>query len=184
MSFILIAHRGISSEAPENTLTAFVLALDRGFPFIELDVHLTSDNIPVVIHDDTVNRTKNGSGFVTSKTLDEIKSLDAGHNSDFTDSDSIVLIPTLKGVLIRYRSKTHIYIEVKSKQIESSKLIAQLVQDTGWSEDSQSGPNEIPGVTIISFHLNQIVESLKFMPHIRHGLLRIWPSLDDIKIAK
>ena len=184
MNFTLISHRGISSEAPENTFPAFDLALNRGFPFIELDVHLTSDNVPVVIHDDTVDRTTNGSGYVASKTLDEIESLDAGHNSDFTCGDSIVVVPTLKEVLTRYHNKAHIYIEVKSEQIELSQLIAQLVKDTGWHEDSQGGPSEVPGLTIISFHLNQIIESLKIMPQFRHGLLRMRSSVDDIQLIR
>ena len=55
MPFTLIAHRGYSDLAPENTLPAFDLALERGYPQLELDVQLTRDGIPVIIHDDTLN---------------------------------------------------------------------------------------------------------------------------------
>ncbi|MED5428655.1 MAG: glycerophosphodiester phosphodiesterase family protein, partial [Chloroflexota bacterium] len=62
---INIAHRGASSYAPENTLSSFDLALDMGITDIELDVHFTKDNSIVVIHDDTVDRTTNGVGYVS-----------------------------------------------------------------------------------------------------------------------
>jgi glycerophosphoryl diester phosphodiesterase len=76
--FTLIAHRGFSSSAPENTIAAFDLAIDEGFDNIELDAHLSADGVPVVIHDDTLDRTTNGSGPVSSLTLAELRDLDAG----------------------------------------------------------------------------------------------------------
>ena len=76
--FMVIAHRGASSDAPENTLAAFDLAIQMGVTHIELDVHCTLDGHVVVIHDETVNRTTNGSGPVTSHTLAALQRLDAG----------------------------------------------------------------------------------------------------------
>src|SRR5262245_46332535 len=76
--FLVIAHRGASSYAPENTLAAFDLALQMGVRHIELDVHLSRDGHLVVIHDDTVDRTTNGSGPVVHYTLAELQALDAG----------------------------------------------------------------------------------------------------------
>jgi glycerophosphoryl diester phosphodiesterase len=64
--FLIIAHRGASSYAPENTMAAFDLALQMGASHLELDVHLTRDDHLVVIHDDTVDRTTNGTGPVIS----------------------------------------------------------------------------------------------------------------------
>ena len=61
---LIIAHRGASGEAPENTLAAFELALRQGAGGIELDVHLSSDGIPVVIHDPRLSRTTSGKGWV------------------------------------------------------------------------------------------------------------------------
>ncbi len=74
----MIAHRGFSSRAPENTIAAFDLAIDAGFDNIELDVHLSADGVPVVIHDDALDRTTDGSGQVSSLTLPELRALDAG----------------------------------------------------------------------------------------------------------
>ncbi|MEK5493211.1 glycerophosphodiester phosphodiesterase family protein [Paenibacillus sp. FSL R7-0297] len=73
-----IAHRGASGYAPENTIPAFELAREMDSDSIELDIHLTKDQIPVVIHDDTVNRTTNSKGYVRNMTLEQIKQLDAG----------------------------------------------------------------------------------------------------------
>lgn len=72
----IIAHRGSKSTRPENTLTAFREALHVGSDGIELDVHLSSDGEVVVIHDETVDRTTNGTGLVSELTLQELKSLD------------------------------------------------------------------------------------------------------------
>jgi glycerophosphoryl diester phosphodiesterase len=75
---LIIAHRGASAAAPENTLAAFRLAKTQGAHGIEFDVQLSADGIPVVIHDDTVDRTTNGRGRVTDLTLAQLQSLDAG----------------------------------------------------------------------------------------------------------
>ena len=75
---VVIAHRGESSGAPENTLSAFKAALASGTNGIEFDVHLTKDGHPVVIHDATVDRCTDGTGTVLDMTLEQLKALDAG----------------------------------------------------------------------------------------------------------
>ncbi len=75
---LILAHRGASAYAPENTLAAFHLARELGADGIELDVQLTRDKVPVVIHDDTVARTTDGHGRVCDLTIAEIARLDAG----------------------------------------------------------------------------------------------------------
>lgn len=75
---LLFAHRGASADAPENTIAAFNLARRQNADGIELDVQLTRDRVPVVIHDDTVDRTTNGHGAVQEMTVLELKQLDAG----------------------------------------------------------------------------------------------------------
>jgi glycerophosphoryl diester phosphodiesterase len=75
---IVSAHRGASGYAPENTLAAFRLAHKLGADMVEFDVHLTADDRLVVLHDDTLDRTTNGSGYVRDHTSDEIAQLDAG----------------------------------------------------------------------------------------------------------
>jgi glycerophosphoryl diester phosphodiesterase len=76
-SFKVYGHRGMVQQYPENTMAAFKACVDAGIS-IELDVYLTKDGVPVVIHDATVDRTTNGSGSVDRLTLREIKKLDAG----------------------------------------------------------------------------------------------------------
>ena len=75
---LVLAHRGYSSRAPENTMAAFRLALEAGADGLELDVQLTRDGEAVVIHDFTLDRTTDGSGFVAQYTLAELRQFDAG----------------------------------------------------------------------------------------------------------
>ncbi len=75
---IIAAHRGFAARAPENTMAAFRQAAEFGCLWIETDVQLSADGVPVLIHDETVNRTTNGSGKVTDLTLRELRALDAG----------------------------------------------------------------------------------------------------------
>jgi glycerophosphoryl diester phosphodiesterase len=91
------AHRGFSGNYPENTIPAFKAALNLGVQGLEFDVHLTKDGEVVVIHDDTVDRTTNGSGRVADLTLRELKSLDAG--SWFHPRFRNTQIPSLTEVL-------------------------------------------------------------------------------------
>lgn len=87
---LVIAHRGASAYAPENTLAAFRLAMEQGADGAELDVTLSADGAVVVIHDDTVDRTTNGTGRVATMTLAALRALDAGKGER---------IPTLAEVL-------------------------------------------------------------------------------------
>ena len=76
----VIGHRGAAGEAPENTLPSFERALAGGAAILESDVHLTRDAIPVLLHDDAVERTTEGRGRVAELTLGELQALDAGHH--------------------------------------------------------------------------------------------------------
>ena len=75
---LVIAHRGASSDAPENTIAAFELALEQGADALEMDIHLSKDGHPVVIHDFTLERTTDGVGPVSARTVRELKRLDGG----------------------------------------------------------------------------------------------------------
>lgn len=101
----IIAHRGASADAPENTMAAFQLAFDQGADGIELDVMLSKDKQLVVIHDDTLDRTTNGSGRVRDLTLAQLHALDAGMGEQ---------IPTLKQVLDAFGGQMLINIELKN----------------------------------------------------------------------
>src|SRR5690625_3893155 len=76
---LVIAHRGGLAHAPEGTLEAFRYSDELGVDILEYDVHITSDNHLVVIHDSSVDRTTDGSGLVNELTLEEIQTLDAGY---------------------------------------------------------------------------------------------------------
>lgn len=93
----IYAHRGASRYAPENTLAAFQKSVKFGADAIELDVRLSKDNVPVVIHDATINRTSNGKGFVHELTLKQLKTYDFG--SSFSKTYAGEPIPTLEEVL-------------------------------------------------------------------------------------
>jgi glycerophosphoryl diester phosphodiesterase len=92
-SAFVAGHRGDRAEAPENTIPALQAALDSGMEFVETDIQLSADGVPVIIHDLTVDRTTNGTGAVEDLTLAELKSLDAG--SWFDPAFAGTTIPTL-----------------------------------------------------------------------------------------
>ena len=112
-NFMNIAHRGASSYAPENTFAAYDKALAMGVDHVELDVHYTSDGHIVVIHDDQVDRTTNGSGRVSDHTLAQLRSLDAG--SWFGLQDTGERIRSLGEVLEHYKGRLYIHLEVKAR---------------------------------------------------------------------
>jgi len=90
----LASHRGDRVEAPENTLPAFAAGIAAGARFLETDVRLTSDGVPVLLHDETVDRTTSGTGPVAELTLDELRGLDAG--SWFSPEFAGTRVPTLE----------------------------------------------------------------------------------------
>ena len=90
----VIGHRGAAAYAPENTLEGIHTAADMGVEWVELDVKLTKDDVPIIFHDDDLARTTNGSGLVAETTYEEIRQLEAG--SWFADSFSGIKIPTLE----------------------------------------------------------------------------------------
>ena len=109
---MVIAHRGFSGEAPENTLAAFQKAIEVGSDMLELDIHLTKDHEAVVIHDGTLERTTDGQGKVADFTLKELKKLDAGFR--FSPQFSGERIPTLKEVLELAQGRVLVNIEIKN----------------------------------------------------------------------
>lgn len=113
---IITAHRGASSLAPENTLAAVQKALELGVPWIEVDVHRTRDRVLVVLHDETVDRTTNGTGPINQLTYAEVAKLDAG--SWFSPEFSGEPIPTLEEVLLACRGQATVLIELKGTLTE------------------------------------------------------------------
>jgi glycerophosphoryl diester phosphodiesterase len=109
---MVVAHRGFSGAAPENTLAAFRKAIEVGSDMIELDIQLSKDGKIVVIHDETLERTTNGRGRVADLTFREIRDLDAG--SWFNAQFSGEKIPTLQEVLELAKGKVLVNIEIKN----------------------------------------------------------------------
>jgi glycerophosphoryl diester phosphodiesterase len=107
----VIAHRGASAHAPENTIAAFELAIEQGADGIELDVHLSRDDQPVVIHDFTLDRTTDGSGAVRDRSVRELKRLDAGSWRAVPFRGQ--RIQTLQEVFERFRNRTRFWVELK-----------------------------------------------------------------------
>ncbi len=108
---LVVAHRGASGLAPENTMAAFALAVRRGAGMIELDVQRTADGVLVVIHDTTLRRTTNGRGRVAQRTFADLSALDAG--SWFAPRFAHERIPRLLDVLKFLHGKAYVNIELK-----------------------------------------------------------------------
>jgi glycerophosphoryl diester phosphodiesterase len=121
-----LAHRGASHEAPANTLAAFLLAQELGADGIELDVQLSRDGKLVVIHDGTVDATTDGHGPVRTKTLAELKALDAG--SWFDPVFAGQRIPTLQEVVDAVDQRLLINIELKTESGKDDGLASAVVR--------------------------------------------------------
>jgi glycerophosphoryl diester phosphodiesterase len=112
----VFAHRGGCALGPENTIAAFDLGMSTGADGLELDVHLSSDGVVVVHHDNTLDRTTNGSGPIAARTARELERLDAGYwfiqGQQYPFRGLGIGVPTLRDVLARYRGVPTI-IEIK-----------------------------------------------------------------------
>ena len=114
----VIAHRGASAYAPENTIAAFGLAHEMGADWFELDCTLTRDDEIIVIHDDTVDRTTDGTGRVVELTLEDLKKLDAGTWKDPKYAGE--RLPTLLESLNFARDRIGVYIEIKDSDDDTA----------------------------------------------------------------
>jgi glycerophosphoryl diester phosphodiesterase len=159
----LFAHRGFSGKYPENTLLAFRKAAELDVFGVEFDVHLTKDDQLVVIHDETINRTSNGTGFVKDMTLEELRQYDYG--SWFGEQFAGEKIPTLKEVFTVFKGTEHILnIEIKSDVFEYEgieQLISEEIDAFGWHER----------IIISSFNHESIQRFHQLQPIVQTGVL-------------
>ena len=146
----IVGHRGACGYAPENTLRSFAKAIELGCDRAELDVHVSLDQVPVVIHDDTVERTTNGKGLVRSLTVSQLRALDAGEGEK---------IPTLREVMDLCRKKISLQIELKGKT--SPPLVADLVEND-WG---------LENLVITSFDLSLLTQFAALLRAVPLGLL-------------
>jgi len=158
---LVIAHRGASGNAPENTMAAFRKAVALGATFVETDLQLSRDARFVAIHDATVNRTTNGQGAVHDMTLAELRKLDAG--SWFGSEFAGERIPTLEEIF-EFSKKNDVvfYLEIKPAGSWGGEhaLIGAL---------RESG--EIPRAVVISFDPSIVMGLRKIEPTLMTGLL-------------
>jgi len=158
-NFLVIAHRGASSYAPENTLAAFDLALQMGCCHLELDVDLSSDGHVVVMHDDKVDRTTNGIGPVESHSLAELRALDAG--AWFGTQFAGERIPTFAEVLERYQERVHLHTEIKGRAEHLTHSTVDLIRQY----------RMVKHVTVTSFQYLRLAETRAYAPELPTGWL-------------
>lgn len=161
--FIIVAHRGASGYEPENTLRSVRKALEMRVDAVEIDVRLSKDGVPVVIHDETVDRTTNGSGRVSDMTLKELKRLDAGAGEQ---------IPLLEEILEVVKDHAPLFAEVK--ELKAVKPSLEVVKKKGMLDN----------VLFISFY-SDALSALRELESAAHlGLIYAKPSNSIISARK
>lgn len=146
----VVAHRGASAYKPENTLSSLRLAVELGADMVEIDVRQSRDGHIVVLHDETVERTTNGKGFVKDLTLKELKSLDAGLGNK---------IPTLSEAAVFLKGKARLVVEIKALGIEEK--VVETLDETGVADD----------VVVTSFFHPVLKRVKDLRPKIRAGVI-------------
>jgi len=160
---VCVAHRGFSGQAPENTMAAFRMALDLPHvTWMELDVHLSKDEVPVVIHDGTLDRTTNAKGRVIDYTAEELGRVDAG--SRFDGKFSSEGIPTLDEVLVLADGRCTLNIELKGDDADYDRLAQRAVEAV--RARGKEGEH-----VITSFREDILKAVRKVSPSIRTGLI-------------
>tara|TARA_B110000879_G_C10962780_1_gene428243 strand:- start:44 stop:763 length:720 start_codon:yes stop_codon:yes gene_type:complete len=161
----LIAHRGASAHAPENTIAAFKQAKFMGAVMVEFDVALTSDTIPVVLHDENIKRTSNGKGLVNTFTFEELQQFDAGRwfSKKFIGEQ----IPSFQSVLEfldAYDLSAN--VEIKPVGCTEAETVAAVMSNINqfWSEDNTP-------LLISSFNYKVLEMVRSFSPEQPIGLL-------------
>lgn len=154
----VVAHRGYSAIAPENTLSASAGAIRAGADYVECDVRRSKDGCLVVMHDGSVERTTDGAGRVEDLTLEQLKSLDAG--SWFHPAFAGERIPTLDELLWLAKGKIRVIIEVKQPGIEDD--VVADVRGAGMFDD----------VIVISFDDSVGLRVGTIAPEFRYMMLR------------
>ncbi|WP_412745189.1 glycerophosphodiester phosphodiesterase [Krasilnikovia sp. MM14-A1004] len=175
-----VAHRGYSAVAPENTLPALAAGVLAGATFIEFDVRTSADGVPVVIHDRTVDRTTNGTGFVWELTAAELTALDAG--SWFSPAYAGTPVPTLAQALDLLHPSmagpdgaVELLLEIKPPaSLEQVRAILDLVAE-----------RDLSARTVVqSFDKEVVRRAGEAAPDVRRGLLREPFDPDQVTVAK
>jgi len=131
--FFVVAHRGASGDAPENTLAAIRTAVDGGANMVEIDLQLTLDRKLVVFHDHVLGRTTNGHGKIAATSFDDVRKLDAG--SWFASSFAGERVPTFAEVVDVVRNRAYVLVELKpfdaQATVDDVRAVVTTVQEFG-----------------------------------------------------
>jgi glycerophosphoryl diester phosphodiesterase len=160
---LVISHAACKGHAPENTLAGIRAALELSSDAIEIDVHTTSDGVPVLLHDDTLDRTTDGRGGVRTMALADVQRLDAGARR-FGDRFAGEHVPTLEQVLERTRGRALLVIEIKQRAIERE--VVDVVRRMGAAGD----------VMVWSFQPSVVGRVRELAPEIPCG--QLWSERD------
>ena len=163
----LIGHRGVKDLCPENTLESILKAFDLGLSFVEIDVKISKDRVPILLHDDTLDRTTNGSGLAIDYDYENIKKLDAG--KFFYKENTNIFVPKLEDILSLFTNYNgNLNIELKpNKKFEKENVyqIYKIIKNI----------NQID-IFFSSFDMISILEISKLYPQSIRSFL-----LDDFK---
>lgn len=155
-------HRGIPDQAPENTIESAKLAVEKGADIVELDIYVTKDGELVVIHDETLDRTTNGTGKVENLTLEQIRQYTANRSYQNPSAYPEVKVPTFREYLEAFKgTDTHLFVELKSEQTNLVALFVEQVQEYGMEGQ----------ISVISFFPSQIKRVNEQLPGMSCGLL-------------
>ena len=153
---LILGHRGYSDRFPENTMLAFEKAIEHGFDGIETDVHLSKDGQLVLCHDEKINRTSNGRGYIKDYTYKQLMQFDFGYKSSYPGQK----IPLLKQLLALCQGKKIIInIEVKTNKIAYPQIeqkVYQLVKEMEMLNQVVFSSFYLPSL----YHLRQLDQSL------------------------
>jgi glycerophosphoryl diester phosphodiesterase len=171
----IVGHRGAADCAPENTLASFREGLRQGADIIELDVQLTVDGHVVAFHDERLERTTDGHGTLSSKTLTELRRLDAG--GWFAPHFAGEKIPTLEEILVWARERVPLFVELKYGAAYDPALVeATVEQIVAHSMADQ--------VMLISFEHGALRRARELAPDVATGALSVEPVPDPVALAR
>ena len=163
----LIGHRGVKDLCPENTLESILKAFDLGLSFVEIDVKISKDRVPILLHDDTLDRTTNGSGLAIDYDYENIKKLDAG--KFFYKENTNIFVPKLEDILsLCTNYNGNLNIELKPNKKFEKENVYQIYKIT-------KNINQID-IFFSSFDMISILEISKLYPQSIRSFL-----LDDFK---
>ena len=158
----LIGHRGVKDLKPENTFESILTAFDLGLECVEIDVKISKDRIPLLLHDDTLDRTTDGFGLVCDYTFDEINKLDAGYY--FYKSKTEIKVPSLRSVLDLVKKKQkYLNIELKPNKNYEELNVKKVLQEIKQTSNDK--------IYFSSFDLLSCISLKDSAPHLLCGFL-------------